>query len=209
MPTSYYGFGGYGFGPYGTGPVRYVAAGYYLNLITSEYKNSPKFVAFLSAVIKMLEDASFCIDSMTGAFDIDLAFGAQLDVLGQIVGVSRIVNFQPSGGASPILDDTTYRILLKATIANNQWDGTIGSLYPIWKQLFPSGNIVIIDNQNMTATLIMTGAFSSILKDLISNGYIIPRPQAVLYTYDFGSLPLFGFDRDDSFIAGFDTGKWA
>jgi hypothetical protein len=141
-------------------------------------------------------------------FDLDVAIGAQLDALGDIAGIGRTVNFQPSGGVSPTLDDDTYRLLIKAKIAQNQWDGTITSLYLVWQALFPGGVIVIEDNQNMTADIVLTGTFSTIAQELISNGYIVPRPEGVLYTYIFSELPIFGFDSAPGFIAGFDVGHW-
>jgi len=192
----------------GTIPIQSLPSGYYSNLLTSEYKNSTKFNLWLNSVLGIATDISNCLQFITSAFDLDFAVGVQLNTLGVLVGVSRTVPFQPSAGVSPILDDTTYRLLIKATIANNQWNGTIGELYPIWSQLFPSGQITILDNQNMTATIIMTGTFSSIIQDLIRNDMIVPRPQAVQYTYNFGVLPYFGFDRNDAYIAGFDSGKW-
>jgi hypothetical protein len=109
---------------------------------------------------------------------------------------------------SPILDDTTYRIYIKAKIAQNSWDGTRGSLYAIWQQLFPGGQIILIDNQNMTVSITLKGTFTSILKDLITNGYIIPRPEGVLFSYTFPVLPAFGFGSSPGFIAGFGTGHW-
>ena len=182
---------------------------YYLGIVTSEYRQSPRFIAWLTEVLQIIEDARACLDSMGSAFDLDLAIGAQLDILGAIAGVSRTVSFQPTGSVSPVLDDASYRLLIKATIANNQWDGRIGSLYPIWRSLFPSGNITVVDNQNMSCTILLSGTFTSILQDLIENGYIVPRPQAVEYTYVFSTLPVFGFDSNSAYVAGFDSGHWA
>ena len=207
-----YGQSGYGTGKYGiadSGPVYSLPLSYYLNLVTSEYKLAPNFLANLTSSIKLFEDVMTCNTSMTPAFDLDAAAGVQLDTLGVIAGVGRVVPFQPSGGVSPVLDDTTYRLLIKATIAANQWDGTQSSLYPIWKQLFPSGNITIVDNQNMSATIVLSGAFTSINKDLISNGFIVPRPEGVSYTYTFSTQPIFGLDENNSFIAGLDLGHFA
>lgn len=181
----------------------------YVALITSQYKNSTKFLSWLKIVLQVVCDVRACINSMVPAFDVDLAIGNQLDTLGQIVGVGRIVNFQPSNGVSPVLDDPTYRILLKATIAQNQWNGQIGSLYAIWNNLFPGGIILFQDNQNMTATITLAGAFSSIIQDLIIQGLIVPRPETVLYQYFFTTLPVFGFDLDNAFVAGFDNGHLA
>ncbi len=192
-----------------TVPIQILPVGYYTGLLTSEYAQTTQFQQWMLAVLNIANDISNCLANISSDFDLDFAVGVQLDILGQIIGVGRVVSFQPSNGVSPTLDDTTYRLLLQATIANNQWDGTIGSLYPVWNQLFPGGHIVIIDNQNMTADIILTGSFTSIIQDLITNGLIVPRPQAVAYQYSFGNLPLFGFDRNDSFIAGFDTGNWS
>lgn len=206
--SSGFGFGGYGLGPYGNQPIVSLPTGYYLSLLTSQYQSSPNLRAWLQATLGILDDMSRCLESFITSFDLDYAVGAQLDTLGVIIGQSRTVGFQPSNGVSPILDDTTYRLLLKACIAQNQWTGTIDSLQSIWQQLFPGGRIIIADAQNMTATIIVTGSFTSILIDLITNGYIVPRPEGVLYQFDFGTLPAFGFDLNNAYVAGFDLGHW-
>jgi hypothetical protein len=192
----------------GSFPVQSLPPSYYQSRLTSEYSPgpSPQFNQWLSAVISIATDATSCLSSIATAFDLDYAIGVQLDVLGQIVGIGRTVNFQPSNGVSPVLDDTTYRLLIRATIAQNQWDGRIGSLYPAWEQLFPGGSISIVDTQNMAATILVTGAFTSIIQDLIVNGLIVPRPQAVSYTFVFGTLPFFGCDSNNAFVAGVDAG---
>jgi hypothetical protein len=201
---------GYGIGGYGSVPGAGPGPTYYANLLTSEYRmKSPKWVAWLQVCLEIVDDMQQCVAGFDAAFDLDTAVGVQLDVLGVIVGAARRVTFQPSGGVSPVLDDETYRTLLRATIARNHWDGLIDSLQGIWQNLFPGGRIVIQDEQNMTALIILTGAFSSILQDLIINGYIVPRPETVQYTYTFTTLPIFGFDQDNAFIAGFDHGHWA
>ena len=203
---------GYGYGKYGvadTGPIYALPISYYLNLLTSEYRMAPNLNANLASSLQLLEDVMNCNVTMTEAFDLDYAQGPQLDTLGVIAGVSRTVGFQPSSSVSPILDDSTYRLLIKATIANNQWQGTQDELYAIWGKLFPNGTINIIDNQNMTCTIILTGVFTSIIQDLIANGYIIPRPEGVLYIFVFGTMPFFGYDENNAFIAGYDTGHWS
>ncbi len=204
----YYGAQGYGTGGYGNQPIETLPIGYYTGLRTSQYVASPKFNALLYVLLKKFDDVSQVLVQLDTALDLDSAEGAQLDMLGSVVGANRTVGFQPSGGVSPVLDDATYRIYIKAKIAQNQWDGTTSSLYPIWRALFPNGSIIIIDNQNMTADITLTGTFTSIIQDLIVNGYVIPRPEGVLYTYLFGVLPFFGFGSSPGFIAGFGEGHW-
>lgn len=204
-----FGLGGFGQGPFGGEPVEALSTSYYTGLITSEYQGSTKFQRWLAGLLQPLDDASQCLESMTLAFDLDQAVGVQLDTLGQIIGQGRTMTFQPSDGVSPILDDTTYRLLLRARIARNQWNGSIDSLQAIWQTLFPGGRISIQDGQNMSVTVIISGAFTSIAQDLIRNDLIVPRPQAVLFAYTFAALPIFGFDENNGTIAGFDTGKWS
>jgi hypothetical protein len=89
----------------------------------------------------------------------------------------------------------------------NNWNGKIQLLYPLWQLLFPGGSIIFIDNQNMSATIILAGTFTSIQSDLIVNGLIVPRSETVQYSYIIGAdFPLFGADLDNSYIAGADLG---
>jgi hypothetical protein len=46
------------------------------------------------------------------------------------------------------------------------------------------------------------------VQDLILQGYILPRPQGVLYIISFAVLPMFGVDRYDAYVAGFDGGHF-
>lgn len=200
-----YGVAPYGEGGYGGGSV----IDYYIKLITSQYQSSPNFLNSLQSILNVMSDLFGLFCQMDADCDLDNAVGAQLDIIGKIIGANRTVGFQPTGGVSPILDDTTYKIYLKAKIAQNTWNGQTASLYTIWQVLFPGGRITIQDNQNMTATIFVSGSFTSIIKDLISNGYIVPRPEAVLYNITFATLPIFGFDLNNTFIAGFDVGHYS
>lgn len=206
------GYGGDIYGYARGGPIYAQPVSYYLGLLTSEYRLAPNLNKWLTRELNYLDGASTVIQGITEAYDLDSAVGVQLDVLGSIVGgaaASRTVGFQPTGSVSPVLDDDTYRLLIRATIANNLWDGTQSALYPLWASLFPGGTIVIEDQQNMSCNVIMSGTFTSIIKDLISNGYIVPRPEAVQYAYIFAELPIFGFDLNTDFIAGLDVGHFA
>ena len=131
-----------------------------------------------------------------------------LDIIGIIVGQRRKVAFEPSDGVSPVLDDTTYRLLLKAKMAANMWDGKIESLAPIWEGLFPGGQIIVVDNLDMTMNVYVTGSFTSIITDLILEGYIVPKPMGVELNPTVPAYALFGWDRNDAYVAGWDTGKY-
>jgi Protein of unknown function (DUF2612) len=224
MNNPAFGVSGFGYGGFGNQPIETLLISYYLDLVTHFYAppNAPQFNALLYVLLKKFDDVSQCLVQLDTAFDLDSAVGVQLDMLGQVAGASRTLPFQPSYGVSPVLDDATYRTYIKAKIAQNQWDGTIDSLYQIWASLFPGVRIVIADNQNMSATLFINGLPSSILIDMIAgyavngafsgtvqNGLIVPRPEGVEYTFDLGDLPAFGFDISNAYVAGWDVGHWS
>lgn len=183
---------------------------YYVDLFTGEYQNSPKLLAFAEQTYQLFRDVQDALENLDPAFDLDLAVGVQLDVLGEIVGVPREVPFQPSYGVSPILEDETYRVLLKATIGRNHWLGAQTSLEPLWANIFPDSIIAIHDNHYMDMDVFLEfPSLSSIFLDLIEHGYIVPRPEGVLQrVYEIPPKPLFGFDYDDPYVSGFDKGNW-
>jgi hypothetical protein len=204
-----YGVGGYGQGNFGNPPLVHLPIGYYENLMTSQYATSAKTKAFYAAMLKKFDDVTNFLVWLLAAADIDNAEGDVLDQIGAIVGAVRTVPFAPTDGGSPVLDDPTFRSLIYATIAQNQWDGTIDSLQSLWIKIFPNLSIQIQDNQDMTATIVLYGTASDIQVDLITNGLIVPRPDGVLYTYAFAEKPYFGFGQEAGEIAGFGTGHWA
>jgi hypothetical protein len=183
--------------------------GAYLPLVTSEYQLSPRLLAWLQANLQLYQDIVACANNLDAAFSVNSAQGTQLDALGVILGQSRTVGFQPSGGVSPVLDDVTYRTLLRAKILAYHWNGTLTGLRTFWQALFGAGVFLITDNQDMTVSFYVGAGFTSIVQDLVLKGYIIPRPQAVLYNISIATLPMFGFDRNDSFVAGFDVGHFS
>jgi hypothetical protein len=180
----------------------------YIDLITSEHADKPKFIAWLTAALNVLDDAVKLADVLCVYFDLDAAAGAQLDVLGEIVGVSRTVDFQPSDGSSPVLDDETYRLVIRAKIAQNQWDGTLQQIYDLWNNIFPLQKLVLTDNQDMTMDAIVFGVSSGIQQDLVANGYIVPKPQGVFINYAFSQYPVFAYDLDTDVFKGYDEGYW-
>lgn len=180
----------------------------YLNLVISQHQNQPKFQAWLSAQLMPIDDIATLANVFNSSFDIDLAIGVQLDVVGQILGVQRLVNFQPTGGVSPILDDDTYRLVLKAKILKNQWDGTISQMYSLWSLIFKDAIFILQDNKNMTLNVLVLGMSSQIEKDLITNGYIIPRPEGVSMSFSYSSNPIFAYGIQNADFQGYGSGYW-
>lgn len=180
----------------------------YKNLITSQHRDKPKYMATVEALLKYSEDIFNLAVYFDDNFDLDLASGQQENILGNIVEENRTLNFQPKNNISPILDDDTYRLLLKAKIAKNMWKGKTFDLKEFWDILFDKG-IYIVDNQDMTMDVVIAGDFTEIEKELLYNGLIVPKPQSVKINYiviDYPeNLPIFSYGNDNEILGGYDT----
>lgn len=158
----------------------------YLDNITSQHRDKPKFISWLSAHLNKIDSAYNVVKSLDINFDLDYAIGNQLDMLGQIIGRKRELPFQPMYGYSPILEDEYYRLVLKTKVAMNNWDGTVQSMYTIWDNIFGNDNdldLQLQDNQDMSFNAYITGYVDLIQQQLIQHGYIIPKPEGVRVNY--------------------------
>ena len=185
----------------------------YRKLLTSEYRHSPKLTNWLLWLLNAGTTYTTFIQILVKAFDLDVAVGVKLDTIGRLVGVKRLLEFVPAGGESPLLDDATYRFLIKAAIIKNSWKGKLEDLYSAWGVLYPETKLFQIqDLQDMTFNVIIAGDFSSLQKELISKGYIIPKPEGVrinlMTITDTSGYPLFSYDMDTLYYSGY-TSHWA
>jgi hypothetical protein len=209
----------------------------YTGLIIAEHQDKPNFVNTVSLDVSVQVRVQELLLSMIPIFDIDNAVGNQLDIIGEWAGVSRNIkipiteiyfswdltdtvgwdygSWQPSDlpASVTVLPDDAYKLLVKAKIAANQWDGTIESAYAIWSRLFSTISILIADNQNMTYDVILVGAIiDSLTLALLTGGYIPLKPEGVYvntYYVPVNSGPIFGWDIENSFIQGWNEGSWS
>lgn len=180
----------------------------YYNLITSEHRLRPNFMNLIEKITTPLFDISYLLSQMESIFDINFAIGDQLDTIGGYVGVTRYVDFELNDGGNR-LDDEDYRILIKAKIAQNKWDGTYENLFKIWNDLFPDVRLRFIDNRDMTCTvLIKADSMSDNQVLLLFADKLIPRPCGVQYFYAFATDPIFAFDIESDIFKGWDEGVW-
>lgn len=180
----------------------------YTDLITSEHAAKPKFNAYNEAFLDMLLDTAGALYDCMDMYDIETATGDQLDKIGEVVGVSRKLP-QTDYNLPAVLDNETYRLLIKSKILQNRWDGTMGGWVIIMEQLFPSNAYDIVDNFDMSVdVLIIDPDFDETLVSLLSLGYILPKPSGVRINYAVVDKPIFGWDTDNEYIKGWDEGQW-
>lgn len=181
----------------------------YLKLITSEHANRRKYVKYVETFLKMLSPTIDIYDEFNLLFNIDLAVGDQLDKLGEIVGISRQLPISDSA-IPPLLSDNSYRMVIKAKVYKNRWDGTREGLDAIFKSFFPVLPYEIVDNQDMSYTVtIIDPTISQEQIALITNGFILPKPEGVRVDYMIMDSALFGWDSDTAFIKGWDLANWS
>lgn len=161
----------------------------YLNSVTSQHRDKKKFIAWLSSSLTIIDHAYIMTKNIDNDFDLDNALGVQLDMLGQSIGRKRMLTFQPLNDHNPVMDDETYRLVLKAKVAMNNWDGKTESAYEIWDNTFKDIGLQIQDNQDMSMTAYVTGYVKQIRQDLIQHGYIVPKPEGVKINY-IGKTPI-------------------
>ena len=151
----------------------------YLNVITSEHRQQPKYTAMLSALLSPADDVQNLLDLWTYIFDLESAEGDALDKLGERVGCFRKLELIPVGHPTVTLEDDYYRICIMVKILNNQWDGTIESLIQNFDSMFPDYSLTVVDNQDMTMKLIVEGVIDDLMLHLMTAGYLLPKPAGV------------------------------
>lgn len=210
----------------------------YINLLILQYSRSQKAIDTVTANANKYEELYNVINDFNDAFDIDTAVGAQLDIIGKIVGLSRVVNnvipkvyFGFSGysntlgfGLAPFyrttdakfstteLNDYDYKFFLKAKIAKNVVTAKmINSNLSIQDAIsFMFGiDSYITDNKDMTMTLYIDENYPMRLITYLIGLNLIPRPQGVDIKYVIIIAgKTFGFSNNPNSL-GFGLGKFA
>lgn len=208
----------------------------YTELVTSAFALQPNFIAMIEAIAALPVRVQELLAEMIPLYDLDVAVGQQLDVIGQWAGISRKVTipisgvyfswddldsdgwdfgvWRPDTAPSTIttLPDDVYRTLIRAKIAANQWDGTTEGAYTIWSDVFPTFTILIQDNCDMSYDLIILGGVvDSLTLALIEGGYIPLKPEGIRIAAYFVSVdtnPGFAWDIENIYLQGWDEGSW-
>lgn len=210
---------------------------HYLDRITPWHRGRPRFVATVTALCQVLVDLQAMIAHLPQDFDIDEAIGAQLDAVGQWVGRSRMIPvpiadlyfsfddpargfdkgiwFGPYDTETGIvrLDDDTYRRLLYAKIAANNWDGSVAGAQAAYDIFFndPDTLVFVQDNGDRSMTIGVSQKVPSTLLLTLLDRYFPLKPEGVRSYHLVTSVnqaPLFGFDVENEYVSGFDVGSW-
>lgn len=187
---------------------------YYVNLLIKQYHNKAKAKETVKTLTKS-ECLSYnnVISKLNASFNIETATGEQLDILGQIIGRSRIfegVEFQGTDTPNS-LDDETYRTLLKMQIINNFITKSVSDITEATFELL-GDRVIFINNTNMTINYILISDYDdNLIKVVALDKTVLPAPAGVNINYvvEIPTRNLFGFQTNkkpfDKNVMGFST----
>lgn len=105
------------------------------------------------------------------------AVGAQLDIIGKYVGVSRTGN----GFTNVItLDDADFLTLIQIAIISNNSGSSLATIQTLLNQFFPGGEILIFDYADMTIGYLISATIGSqnLVQLFVKEG-LLPKPMGV------------------------------
>lgn len=182
----------------------------YPALVTS-YNQRPNFLAMIQALTAGLWELQQLALIIPQLYNIETAQGKQLDVLGQWIGFSRILNLSKEWfsfnepfegfdlgqwyyfGAVPYetitLTDPLYRTILQAKILINNFNGARSQFIAILNQLFSQTNPTITVKQTspMNVTVEIHGQINKVIFFLVTQNVINFTPIGVNITWEFTS----------------------
>ena len=121
----------------------------YLSLFPGSTREKPRFMAVASALLQQVIDLQAVVGELNAAFAPASAQGAQLDALGESLGLSRL---DTSAGAAAT--DEVYREFIRKKLIRWGWDGTNKAVPGITERL----QVGSVENDNRNGTVTVTGA---------------------------------------------------
>lgn len=118
---------------------------------------------FMQAVLASVQDVENALQQLYRERRVDVAVGAQLDILGKVVGQPR-----------QDLDDDTYRRYIRARVSTNRSDGVVEDLITITDLIVDETGSYIIVRRGSTASVMVkvdldsqTFALMGIVRDFL------------------------------------------
>jgi hypothetical protein len=193
-----------------------------LDRLYSQYKNKPKIAKLIKVYQDVFEDIDKQANYVINSYNIDSADSDQLDVIGDIVGVSRgytseityvgasfgqlegtTVVSQFGGmqftGAGYVIQKNTsnliYRSLIQAKIIKNNYNATIEDILRGLELITGRTNIELIDNEDMSFSINFNFKLNPLQIFILEvfGKKIIQRPQGVRFDGYIDNLEITSF----------------
>ncbi len=173
--------------------------------IYAQYRNKPKAKAWYGIVPTLGLEICTAFEQIRKTYDIDLASGEQLDVIGRIVVIDRSyesslewdsllwgqpiaqwggnnIQWESTGmTVNDTVSDAIFRTLIKAKIAKNNSDATLDGVVDALLYITGATPIRVVDNEDMTMSVSFGSELDSITRFVLDTFDIVPRPQGVRF----------------------------
>ena len=205
-----------------------------LQLIENQLRESPNYLEVIRLLAEDFDEASDIYDYIAKNINIMNAGGVWLDLIGDIVGVSRVFDkeIQPvffgfddqpyttgfgqarfrepddKTTASSVLNDDDYRVVIIGQIARNYGDVSEVGVATSVLNMTQADNVLVYQSGQATFSVYVIGMISDNIKSILTGTDIIPRAAGVKMNLFFsGDDNIFGF-ADQLWIKGFGVGHF-
>lgn len=146
---------------------------YYCDLLIKQYNQLPNATATIATLANPASEIIFnIVGEFNKYFNLETANGEWLNIIGQLIGLER----QDLGSN---VDDTIYRNFIKFKIVANISNTGTNKLENNIFNAF-NGDIVLINNYNMSIDYIFNKDIDQTTKDiLLNNPELLPHPTGV------------------------------
>lgn len=205
-----------------------------LQLIENQLRESPNYIEVIRLLAEDFDEASDIYDYIAKNINVLNARGVWLDLIGDIVGVSRVfekeiqpvffgfddqpnttgfgqARFRELGDkttASSVLNDDDYRVVIIGKIARNYGDVSEIGVATSVLNMTQADNVLVYQSGQATFSVYVIGLISDNIKSILTGTDIIPRAAGVKMNLLFsGDDNIFGF-ADQLWIKGFGVGHF-
>lgn len=154
--------------------------------IYAQYRDKPKAVAWYNIVPTQAAQIETVLNDIRYSYDVDANEGAQLDVIGNIVDISRQyrVKFEeitPPFIVDGLVDDEVYRLLIKSKILKNNSDVTLDTILDSIQFISDATNARVLDHRDMSFSLLFENELTDKERYILNVFDIVPTPQGVRF----------------------------
>lgn len=205
-----------------------------LQLIENQLRESPNYIEVIRLLAEDFDEVSDIYDYIAKNINVLNARGVWLDLIGNIVGVSRVFEkeIQPvffgfddqpnttgfeqarlrepddKTTASSILNDDDYRVVIMGKIARNYGDVSEVGVATSVLNMTQADNVLVYQSGPATFSVYVIGMISDNIKSILTGTDLIPRAAGVKMNLFFsGDDNIFGF-FDQLGIKGFGVGHF-
>lgn len=162
-----------------------------MSRVYAQYRDKPKAVAWYNIVPTLASQIETAFNGVRYSYDIDTNEGQALDVIGNIVDISRVD-----------ANDEVFRLLLRAKIAKNNSDATLDSIVTAVQFVTGIQDVSVNDREDMTFTVEFADPLTEQQRNIFNNYDLLPRPQGVNF---LGFVEFLPFREVEPYVASANT----